>query len=186
MRVSEIELSPNYLIAKDADNADYIDVYQLKTSTLAKSPLPKYCMVAFFKSFSSFIVSMLLIRESIAKKIGLKMAPENTQEGRNKMLRDFEGNIGDSIEIFEVIDKNETELMTGQRDKHLDFKLSFISYESAGDKVIELATVVHIHNALGKVYFFFVKPFHRMIMKRIMRKMEKVLIQKELSENMTP
>jgi hypothetical protein len=139
-------------------------------------PKPKDCMIAFFKAFSPFFTKLLLSREKIAKELGLKTATKLTQAEREAYLNEFEGNIGDSIAIFDVLDKNDIELLTGQTDKHLDFKLSFISYEEENDKIIELATVVRIHNTLGKIYFFFVKPFHRYFMKRIFKKMEKELL----------
>ena len=176
MKIIEIELNKEYLITKQSKDVSYSDVFQLRTTSLNKVPKPKDCMIAFFKAFSPFFTKLLLSREKIAKKMGLKTATKLTQAEREAYLNEFEGNIGDSIAIFDVLDKNDIELLTGQTDKHLDFKLSFISYEEENDKIIELATVVKIHNTLGKIYFFFVKPFHRYFMKRIFKKMEKELL----------
>lgn len=78
-----------------------------------------------------------------------------------------------------MLDKNDIELLTGQTDKHLDFKLSFISYSENNSKVIELATAVKFHNWLGRSYFFFVKPIHIIYMKRILKRMNNQLIEME-------
>lgn len=175
MKVTEVELNKNYLITQQSKEIDYSDVFQIKAESLNKLPEPKDCMIAFFKSFPPLFIKMLLLRESIAKKLGLKTATKTTQEEREKIVNEFQGNIGDSIAVFEVIDKNKIELLTGQKDKHLDFKLSFISYKKQNCPTIELATTVLIHNFLGKAYFFFVRPIHQFYMKRIMKRMVKVL-----------
>ena len=135
-------------------------------------------MIAFFKSFPAVFIKLLLFRERIAKIFGLKTATKTTKAERDKILNEFEGKIGDSIFISQVIDKDNVELLTGQTDKHLDFKLSFIIYEKDNHAIIELATTVNFHNLLGRMYFFFVRPFHRFYMKRILKRMEKVLINK--------
>ncbi|MCG8577970.1 MAG: DUF2867 domain-containing protein [Flavobacteriales bacterium] len=176
MKVIEVTLDDNYLIAKRSKDIDYLDVFQMETTSFDKPIAPKDCMIAFFKSFPSFFTKMLLFRESVARFIGLKTAPKTSEEEREKKINEFQGDVGDSIAIFEVLDRNETELLTGQKDKHLDFLFSFISYQKENNHIIELATTVVIHNFLGRVYFFFVRPVHRIYMKRIMKRMVKELL----------
>jgi len=178
MNVIEVELSKDYLITKHSKETDYSDVFQTKTKLLNEIPEPKDCLIAFFKSFPPFFIKLLLFRERIVKIFRLKTATKTTREERDKILNEFEGKIGDSIAIFQVIDKNNVELLTGQTDKHLDFKLSFISYEKDNHAIIELATTVNIHNLLGRIYFFFVRPIHRFYIKRILKEMVKKLIKK--------
>lgn len=172
--IKQVNLQEHYLIASTSLNADYIDVFQL-TTNLTTIPTPKDCMVAFFRSFPPIFIKLLLLRESIARLVGLKTASAANAQEREKELEEFQGNIGDSIAIFEVLDKNETELMTGQSDKHLNFKLSFISRTENDLQIIELVTTVVINNGLGKLYFSLVKPIHIFFMKRILRRMHKEL-----------
>ena len=134
-------------------------------------------MLSFFHSFSSSFRLLLNIRETIAKYFGLKTAQKTSQEEREKIRENFEANIGDKIAIFEVLQKNDTELLTGQKDKHLDFKLSFIRYEEDDFIVLKLITSVKIHNTLGRIYFSIIKPIHRFYMRRILKRMEKILIE---------
>lgn len=165
----------HYLITQQSGKIHYKDNFRLSTCSLQATPEPKDCMIAFFRSFSPFFIRMIMTRELIARPLGLKTADKTTRERREQMLDEFEGNIGDKIAIFKVLNKCETELLTGQTDKHLDFKLSFITFKEDEEKVIELATTVTLHNLLGRVYFFFVKPFHKYFMKRILKKMYFVL-----------
>ncbi|MDR1652533.1 MAG: DUF2867 domain-containing protein [Prevotellaceae bacterium] len=36
---------------------------------------------------------------------------------------------------------------------------------------ISIITVVHFHNALGKVYFFVIRPFHKIIVKAMIKRL---------------
>ena len=176
MQITEVDIDKSYLIYQQTQEVCYADAFQLKTTLLKKVPLPKKCMIAFFKSFSPLLTSLIISREAIVGKLGLKTADKLTKTERLQYLNAFEGNIGDGIAIFDILDKNDTELLTGQTDKHLDFKLSFVSYADGEEKVIELITVVRVHNVFGRIYFFFVKPFHRFYMKRILKRMERQLL----------
>ena len=49
-------------------------------------------------------------------------------------------------------------------DSHLLFYVSvFICPEEGGRQTTEVSTWVKYHNRIGRVYFFFIKPFHRVI-----------------------
>lgn len=176
--VWEVPLNDDYLISKGAQNVDFIDNYQLTSDNLTYLPEPKDLMIAFFRSFPGSFKILLQTREFIAKKLGLKTAPESEKESRLQKLHEFKGDIGDSVAVFEVLDKTEKELLTGQNDAHLDFKLSFIVYKHKDSVNLEMATTVIINNTLGKLYFAVVKPIHKFYMKKIMRKMEKELVNK--------
>lgn len=79
-------------------------------------------------------------------------------------IEQFEGRIGEKIALFEVWDRNETEIVTGQRDKHLDFVLAFKLEKHEHEYTLLLTTVVQINSILGKIYFWIVKPIHKLIM----------------------
>ncbi|MBC8258110.1 MAG: DUF2867 domain-containing protein [SAR324 cluster bacterium] len=175
MDIIEVELNNELLIARHIEDFDYCDVFQSTREVVGEIPQPKDCMIAFFRSFPPLLTRLIITREIIAKKLGLKTANEITNDERNKLLDRFEGNIGDSIAIFEVLEKNDIELLTGQTDRHLDFNLSFISYIKNNNSIIELATIVKFHNIFGKIYFFFVRPFHKLYMKKILKRMTKYL-----------
>lgn len=177
-KITEVGIEPDYLIHKHLEESTYADNFRLISQELNDLPEPRDVMIAFFLSFPESFKILLHTREFIAKLLGLKTAPEGKKESKIEKLKKFKGNIGDSIAIFEVLDKNNKELLTGQRDTHLDFKLSFIVYKNDDKTYIELVTTVIINNNLGRVYFGIVKPFHKFYLKRILKKMELNLINK--------
>ncbi len=176
--IKEVNFDSNYLISKDIDKANYTDNFRLTSEKLEHLPEPKDLMIAFFLSFPRSFKTLLHTREFIAKFLNLKTASATDKSSRLEKLYGFKGNIGEKIALFEVLDKTENELLTGQNDSHLDFKLSFISFGGKNNANLELATTVILNNTVGKIYFALVKPFHRFYLKRILRQMEKELIQK--------
>lgn len=175
-KVSEIGINPNYLIGNNLANTTYYDNFQLESERLTKDIEPKDLMIAFFLSFPKSFTFLLNTREFIAKYLGLKTAEKPNKKTKYEKLYALKGEIGEKIAVFEVLDKSEIELMTGQKDSHLDFKLSFIVYQKNGKTVLELPTTVIINNKLGKVYFSIVKPIHKFYLKRILKRMEGNLI----------
>jgi len=65
-----------------------------------------------------------------------------------------------------IIEDTENEAIMRKDDKHLLF---YVSIAKIGNNLIDVTTVVQYHNALGKVYFFFIKPFHKMIVPRVVK-----------------
>ncbi|MCD9114718.1 DUF2867 domain-containing protein [Pseudomonas bijieensis] len=76
--------------------------------------------------------------------------------------------LGNRIEIFKVYSTNQTEIVLGEDDKHLDFRISILcsaEAEPEGSRQLVFSTVVHCHNRLGRAYIFVIAPFHRLVVK---------------------
>ena len=91
---------------------------------------------------------------------------------RNKIVRIFglktERNEEQNT-YFKCISRNENEIVMGEDDKHLNFRASILTDRK--NHYIYLTTAVHFNNALGKVYFFFIKPFHKIIMRSLLKRL---------------
>lgn len=74
----------------------------------------------------------------------------------------------DTETFFKVIENREEEIVMGDDDKHLNFRASVMKDEWTG--CICLTTVVHFNNAWGRVYFLPVKPFHKIIMRTLLKR----------------
>lgn len=75
---------------------------------------------------------------------------------------------------FRILDKTDNEFIFGKDDKHLNFRSSFLINVNSNDgvKKINLSTVVKFNNMLGRLYFIPVKPFHKLIMRTILSRIE--------------
>ncbi len=77
--------------------------------------------------------------------------------------------VGSRAPYFSVVARNEREIVTGEQDKHLDFRTSLLA-DLAGPHLYCI-TAVRFHNRWGRLYFFFVKPFHRAIIRAMLKRL---------------
>lgn len=64
---------------------------------------------------------------------------------------------------FTVQSVSTDQIIVGDDDKHLNFRISVLKTARDGQCFITVSTGVEIHNRLGRVYMFVVKPFHRFL-----------------------
>jgi hypothetical protein len=103
------------------------------------------------------------VRNAIVKRLGLKDLGALSHIDPQRPLADYR--VGERVGIFTVLHISEDEVVMGDDDKHLDVQVSLL--KTAQRKVV-VSTVVHIHNALGRLYMFFVTPAHRIIAPRVL------------------
>jgi hypothetical protein len=104
----------------------------------------------FFK-LPGWVRSLFAVRDAIVKPFGLKTSADN------QGLKTF----------FPILAESADELIMGEADKHLDFRVSVMTSKQAG--MSSVTTVVHYHNFWGKMYFFFVKMVHGLMMKNMLK-----------------
>ncbi len=77
---------------------------------------------------------------------------------------------GDTIGPWPLFFLSEQELVAGRNNKHLDFRLSVLRTSAKpgvgqpGEKraaQVVISTVCTTHNTFGKLYLFFIVPFHK-------------------------
>ncbi|MDI9310746.1 MAG: DUF2867 domain-containing protein [Limnohabitans sp.] len=142
-------------------NYDYIDCYQsnFETNKILK---PEDIAKAFFSSAPKWIGVLFEFRNKIVSLFGLKV-PE---KGKNhqELLENFKGEVGEQIGLFKVFYKSDNEIVLGEDDKHLNFRISlFLNKSKITTKEITISTIVKFNNTFGKFYFLPVKPFHKII-----------------------
>lgn len=106
-----------------------------------------------------WVRGLMALRNRIAGWVGLK-ADAVPDDGKRR------------VGIFEVLGQRDGEITLGMDDKHLDFRvlLSLSQPDSGGRKRVTVATLVRYNNRLGRVYFFFVRPFHRVIVPAMVKR----------------
>jgi hypothetical protein len=73
-----------------------------------------------------------------------------------------------------VFDKTDNEIVIGENDKHLDFRVSLLFDENKNhfdEKSLTISTTVKFHNWLGVLYFLPVRPFHKLIVPAMLQNM---------------
>jgi hypothetical protein len=73
------------------------------------------------------------------------------------------------IGLFPVISETPDRLVAGFNDKHLDFRV-VVDVTTAGTaQNVTATTVVKTHNRLGRTYLAIILPFHRLVVRSLLR-----------------
>jgi hypothetical protein len=115
-----------------------------------------------FSHQPSWIAKLMRIRDTVVACFGLKTARQLASIAVDAKAK--------RVGIFKIYSTNETEIVLGEDDSHLDFRVSVLC-SSGPDMLPQLtvSTVVHCHNLLGRAYLLAVAPFHRMVVKASLR-----------------
>jgi hypothetical protein len=70
-----------------------------------------------------------------------------------------------------VFHKTDHEIILGEDDKHLDFRVSLYLDENTetNQKQLTISTLVKFNNIFGKLYFMPVLPFHKLIVPTMLK-----------------
>jgi hypothetical protein len=167
MKIKKSKIPTNSLAEKYLP-ADYSDVYEMiveKNSQLT----PDNLLIAFWTDFPAWVQCLFRLRDILVKPFGLKGADDNYnyfQQKFTEMVRTSE-----TYKQMSIPAKNENETILQMADKHLTAELSCHIENIIDNKLkISIITLVHYHNVFGKIYFNVIKPFHRIIVKTIMKR----------------
>lgn len=144
--------------------ADYLDVYKCRVNDTTQFT-PVDLMVSFWSRPSGWVNALFKIRKYLVKLVGLK-------NPRNENLNEVEACIRTGVvsDFLSVAAKNDNEVVLRMADKHLDAYLAVYVEANSGYKEVYTITVVHFHNQLGRFYFLVVRPFHRVVVKSMLKR----------------
>lgn len=146
----------------------YIDSYSGSFIDKNNTVSSKELVIAFFMAAPEWVGILFTLRNKIVSVFGLKTGKKS--KDFQSILENFEGKKGESIGLFKVFDRTENELILGEDDTHLDFRISFLlEPRSDIEKNITISTTVIFNNWMGRLYFMPVKPFHKVIVKKMLR-----------------
>lgn len=126
---------------------DFLDCYRAKSSTPVRQAAE---IIAKFPPWAGFLVK---IRNIVVAPFGLAKGGAD---------------VADKVGFFPVEQETETELIAGFDDKHLDFRLSVLQL----DGHIFLSTWVHPHHWAGWLYLWMILPFHILIVRNALTRVQ--------------
>ena len=156
------------IITKDLEGEiDYIDSFKINWQNSSNYSVD-YLTAALFSFFPGWVWALLKLRDFIVKPFGIQTGLDSEPPILNRSLR---YNVGQKAVAFTVINRSESEIVMAEDDKHLYFRISVFSVSGTekDPNEIFLTTIVQFHNALGKLYFIPVKPFHQLIIRSLLK-----------------
>ncbi len=145
--------------------SDYADSYSMPLNT--KGLAIEQAGECFFTSAPAWVDALLILRDKIVGMIGLKTGSD--ADNKDALIANFKCEVGEQLALFKVFDKNENEVILGEDDKHLDFRVSL--FLDRQNNKLAVSTVVKINNWIGKLYLLPVIPFHKIIVPTIVKGM---------------
>jgi hypothetical protein len=150
----------NTLIRNDMGVVDYFDSYM----TVKKTTDPILEITRKLLQAPGWVNTLMYIREIlIARPFGLRTGNTAKNNAQTSQKQEFE--------LAPILFSNENELVMGEDDKHLYFRLSVLKINKGVDTEIYLTTVVRFNNTGGKVYFALIRLFHGLVVRTMLKKL---------------
>ena len=165
MKAQKTNIPPQSLVNRFLP-ADYTDAFSCEMNS-ASQLTPDDMMIRFWMDFPAWVNVLFKIRNFAVRFVGLESSANSLQE-LEKCVR-----TGEKCRIASVPAKNENETVLLLDDKHLDAYMSVRVETSAGQKMVYAITLVHYKKTLGRIYFFFIRPFHGLIVRSALKKVVK-------------
>jgi len=145
------------------ERAYFHDSYRAPVSRTAASIVDIF--VAIFAHHPLWMKIVLIVRNRVVSLFGLS-APSASEMIHFEIKNHYA--VGDKIGVWPIFSLTETELIAGRDNKHLDFRLSVLKATDGEMASVVVSTVCVVHNTFGKVYLFFVVPFHKWGVRRLL------------------
>jgi hypothetical protein len=162
--VEKVALPTGALIAQAFPCIDYADAYAMQLPGGKPNDLDTVVRAALGPA-PRWVALLMRLRDWIVGMIGLKTASRSGQNARSQDTLQ----LGDRLGIFKVFDRRIDELLLGEDDRHLDFRISVLVRNDGSADWAIVSTVVQFKSWLGRAYFLLVRPFHKLIVPAMLR-----------------
>ena len=146
--------------------ADLLDAFAIPLPVGASDDLEVLARAGFERQ-AWWIRALTRVRDAVMATVGVK---SSSAIGAAAAAR------GPVIGYFPLLSKSAGELVVGEDDRHLDFRVAILLRTgAAGGRELVVATVVHCHNRLGRTYLAVIAPFHRTILRANLERTVRVM-----------
>ncbi|MGO6740167.1 DUF2867 domain-containing protein [Rhizobium ruizarguesonis] len=149
-----VPMPGNSVLAPLYAGADLLDAFAIRLPAGASDDLEVLARAGFERP-AGWIRALTRIRDVVMATVGVKSSRAIGLAAAGR---------GPVIGYFPLLSKSATELVVGEDDSHLDFRVTIqLRTDAANGRELVVGTVVHCHNRLGRIYLAMIAPFHRAI-----------------------
>jgi hypothetical protein len=149
------EVAPAINPAAVLAGAQFMDAYRLEVDGAALDA--RQAAMRMMARAPRWVDALVTLRNIIVAPFGLK-----TSGATERLPRDIIG-------IFPVVSETPERLVAGFNDKHLDFRVVVDVATSGQRQSVTATTLVMTHNWLGRMYLTAIMPFHRLVVRAMLR-----------------
>ncbi len=164
-QVRSVPVPHDSRVARLYESTDLADAYEIRLPSNAVSD-PEALARFVFAQQAPWMVALMRVRDAVVAGFGLK----TSRQLKSPQPPGHAARVG----IFRIYETHPNEIVLGEDDKHLDFRLSVLrqvrSTSTQDESYLTLSTVVHCNNRLGRAYIVLIAPFHRLIVQAMLRR----------------
>jgi hypothetical protein len=166
-RVTPVGLPPESRVTRAYESVNLADAYSIQLPA-GTSASPELLARFIFSQQTPSIRGLMKIRDALVAGFGLKTAKHLTSLGPEAKAS--------RVGLFKIYSTSPTEIVLGEDDKHLDFRVSVLCSgdATANRRRLVVSTVVHCHNRLGRIYILLIAPFHRLVVQSNLRRAARI------------
>ena len=161
---------PESSLLQDDNTFEFVDAYRATIDDPKNEiNITKICKL-FFTIGPKWIERLFAFRNRTMKVFGLKVPEGNLDKA--SVVEEMKCEPGERMGLFQIFERNGAEIILGEDDKHLDFRVSLLIENSAfeeGRKELTISTMVKFNNGFGRLYFAPVKPFHSLVVPSMLK-----------------
>lgn len=157
--IEQVGLPSASRLASSYGRADFADAFSVNLSESSGYDVESLARHIFAQQ-PAWIAALLRVRDTLVRPFGLKRAVDLQALG------------GDRISIFRVFERYDQEIVIGEDDLHLDFRVSILVQPASqgSPRRLVLTTLVFYNRLLGRAYIGLIAPFHRMVVRASLRR----------------
>ena len=169
--VSKVALPQGSVVAS-LPFTDHADAFRARVDPVRFPDVDAFARAFLSQEPPAWIGAAMKARDAVVGTIfGLKTAGEaRVQAAKLPSGDQLSLEPGVRAGIFTVLERRPDEILLGEDDRHLDFRVSLFYERDGDDRFVTVSTVVRFNNALGRAYFVPVRPVHGLVVPAMMRR----------------
>ncbi|WP_027798101.1 DUF2867 domain-containing protein [Paraburkholderia dilworthii] len=161
-KIEQSDLPPASRLRRSYGRADFADAFSVDLPERACHDAEVLARHVFARQ-PAWIGMLLRFRDILVRPFGLKTAADLKQKG------------GDRLSLFHVFDRYDDEIVLGEDDMHLDFRVSVLLQPSShGRSRLIVTTLVFYNRPLGRAYITLIAPFHRVVVRASLHRAQRL------------
>lgn len=151
------EVRPNVDANALLSGAQFIDAYSIGVNDAALDA--RRAAERMIEHGPRWVDALMALRNAIVAPFGLKTpSPDAVRRP-------------DHIGIFPVLSETPDRVVAGFNDHHLDFRIVVDVAAGSASRQVTATTLVLTHNLLGRAYLAIILPFHRLVVRSMLKQL---------------
>ncbi|MGY3237101.1 hypothetical protein ACVWZ4_002235 [Bradyrhizobium sp. USDA 4472] len=152
------EITPDVEAGTVLAGAQFIDAFRVDIGKAAVNA--REACTRMVLNGPRWVDALVRLRNVLVTPFGLKTSGEGAPAP------------GGVIGLFPVLSETPERLIAGFDDSHLDFRIVVDVAGNAASRQVTLTTLVKTNNLLGRIYLALITPFHKLVARGMMARIE--------------